>query len=84
MGSNPILSATLLRAARLESLQSGRVTSTKAHLAVALKACVSVETETNARQLGRWFRAGSCKAFASKQFLANSVPLTIRDVIYLI
>ena len=53
---------------RFESHQSGHVTSTKAHLPVTLKAYVGVETETNARQLERYFKSGSGKAFASKRF----------------
>ncbi|WP_292111262.1 hypothetical protein [Mesorhizobium sp.] len=38
--------------------------STKAHLPVALKAYIAVETETNARQL----EPGSGKALAKKRF----------------
>ena len=57
---------------RFESHRSGHVTSTKAHLPVVLKAYIGVETEANARQLERYFKTGSGKAFASKRFFANS------------
>ncbi|MER9327707.1 GIY-YIG nuclease family protein [Mesorhizobium sp. M0488] len=53
---------------RLESHQSGYVTSTKAHLPAALKTYIAVETEANARQLERYFKTGSGKAFANKRF----------------
>jgi len=42
------------------------VTPTEAHLPMALNAYIAVETEANARQLGRHFNPGSGKAFASK------------------
>ena len=57
---------------RFESHRSSHVASTKAHLPVALKAYIGVETEANARQLERYFKTGSGKAFASKRFFANS------------
>ncbi|TPM37433.1 GIY-YIG nuclease family protein [Mesorhizobium sp. B2-3-4] len=57
---------------RFESHQSGCVTSTKAHLPVVLKTYIAVETEANARQLERYFKTGSGKAFASKRFFADS------------
>ena len=53
---------------RLESHRSGHVISTKAYLPVVLKTYVAVETEANARQLERYFKTGSGKAFASKRF----------------
>ncbi len=53
---------------RFESHRSGHVTSTKAYLPVTLKAYIGVETEANARQLERYFKTGSGKAFASKRF----------------
>ena len=49
---------------RFESHQSGYVASTKAHLPVALKTYIAVETEASARQLERYFKTGSGKAFA--------------------
>ncbi|WP_316979121.1 hypothetical protein [Shumkonia mesophila] len=42
--------------------------STKAHLPVDLKACVAVSAEPNARDLERYFKSGSGKAFAKKRF----------------
>jgi len=33
-----------------------------------LNACIAVETEANARQLERYFKPGSGKAFAGKRF----------------
>ncbi|WP_095201065.1 GIY-YIG nuclease family protein [Mesorhizobium carmichaelinearum] len=53
---------------RFESHRSGHVVSTKANLPVTLKTYVAVETEANARQLERYFKTGSGKAFASKRF----------------
>jgi len=44
------------------------VTATKEHLALALKARVAVETEASARQLERYFKTGTGKAFAGKRF----------------
>lgn len=53
---------------RLASHQSGQVRSTKAHLPAALKSYIAVPTETNARELERYFKSGSGKAFAKKRF----------------
>ena len=53
---------------RFESHRSGHVTSTKGNLPVTLKAYIAVETEANARQLERYFKTGSGKAFARKRF----------------
>ena len=53
---------------RLTSHQSGQVQSTKAHLPAALKSYVAVQTENNARDLERYFKSGSGKAFAKKRF----------------
>lgn len=53
---------------RFDSHRSGYVTSTKAYLAAILKAYIGVETEANARQLERYFKTGSGKAFASRRF----------------
>ncbi|MDF3216614.1 excinuclease ABC subunit C [Mesorhizobium sp. M7A.F.Ca.CA.001.09.2.1] len=53
---------------RFESHRLGQVTSTKAYLPAALKTYIAVETEANARQLERYFKSGSGKAFASKRF----------------
>ena len=53
---------------RFGSHQAGHVASTKAHLPVALKSYVAVETEVVARSLERYFKSGSGKAFANKRF----------------
>ena len=47
---------------RIASHENGQVTSTKAHLPVALKA------EHTARDLETYFKSGSGKAFANKRF----------------
>jgi predicted GIY-YIG superfamily endonuclease len=52
---------------RIESHQRGRVNSTRACLPVTLKSYVAVSTERNARELERYFKSGSGKAFASKR-----------------
>jgi predicted GIY-YIG superfamily endonuclease len=48
--------------------ERGRVSSTKAYLPIALKSYVAVPTESNARELERYFKSGSGKAFAKKRF----------------
>ncbi len=53
---------------RVETHRRGRVDSTKSHLPIVLKAHVAVSTERNARELERYFKSGSGKAFASKRF----------------
>jgi putative endonuclease len=57
---------------RVKSHDDGHVLSTKAHLPVALKSYIAVETETLARALERYFKSGSGKAFAKKRFLQKS------------
>ena len=54
---------------RFASHQKGQVLSTKAHLPVSLKTYVAVETEPHSRQLERYFKSGSGKAFANKRML---------------
>ena len=53
---------------RITSHQRGQVTSTKTYLPVTLKSYVAVETEKKARELERYFKSGSGKAFANKRF----------------
>jgi len=53
---------------RFDAHQSGHVASTKAHLPATLQSYVAVRTEVNARQLERYFKSGSGRAFASKRF----------------
>ncbi len=52
---------------RVDSHERGRVASTEAYLPVALKSYVAVLTERNARELERYFKSGSGKAFANKR-----------------
>lgn len=52
---------------RFGSHQRGRVISTKRYLPVALKSYVAVPTERQARDLERYFKSGSGKAFAKKR-----------------
>ena len=53
---------------RFESHQNGDVISTKAYIPAKLKSYVAVETETNARDLEKYFKSGSGKAIAMKRF----------------
>jgi putative endonuclease len=52
---------------RFKSHGLGRVESTQPYLPVKLKSYIGVETELNARQLERYFKSGSGKAFANKR-----------------
>ena len=52
---------------RIESHAHGQVTSTKAYLPVTLKSYVGVRTAKTARDLERYFKSGSGKAFANKR-----------------
>ena len=52
---------------RVNSHRLGQVISTKAHPPVALKSYIAVETEGHARELERYFKSGSGKAFAKKR-----------------
>ena len=53
---------------RVESHARGEVTSTRTNLPVTLQSYVAVKTETVARNLERYFKSGSGKAFANKRF----------------
>jgi predicted GIY-YIG superfamily endonuclease len=53
---------------RFRSHEQGEVMSTRSPLPVRLRCYVGVETELNARQLERYFKSGSGKAFAKKRF----------------
>jgi len=53
---------------RFESHARGEVTLTKANLSVALQSYVVVKTDTLARNLERYFKSGSAKAFVEKRF----------------
>ncbi len=52
---------------RFDSHRRGQVASTKAYPPVALKSYVAVPTERHARELERYFKSGSGKAFANKR-----------------
>ena len=53
---------------RVKSHERGEVKSTHAHVPATLKAYVAVQTEQQARQLERYFKSVSGKAFAAKRF----------------
>lgn len=50
---------------RFQSHQNGHVKSTRDYLPPVLRSYVAVATETHARQLERYFKSGSGKAFAN-------------------
>jgi predicted GIY-YIG superfamily endonuclease len=54
---------------RVYSHGHGEVMSTKMRLPVTLKSYIAVESERIARELERYFKSGSGKAFAKKRFL---------------
>jgi predicted GIY-YIG superfamily endonuclease len=53
---------------RFSSHKAGQVLSTKRNLPFKLKSYVAVESEALARELERYFKSGSGKAFANKRF----------------
>ena len=53
---------------RHTSHNAGQVEATKSFLPAKLKSYIAIETELNARQLERYFKSGSGKAFAYKRF----------------
>jgi predicted GIY-YIG superfamily endonuclease len=55
---------------RFASHQKGQVSSTAKYLPAALRSYVAVADEPHARQLERYFKSGSGKAFAKKRLLA--------------
>ena len=52
---------------RFKAHELGQVISTRAFLPAKLKCYIAVETEVHARQLERYFKSGSGKAFAKKR-----------------
>ncbi len=54
---------------RVKSHGNGDVVSTKSHLPVRLTTYVAVENESKARELEKYFKSGSGKAFARKRFM---------------
>jgi predicted GIY-YIG superfamily endonuclease len=61
---------------RMSSHERGEVASTRAYRPVALKSYVAVETVARARELERYFKSGSGKAFAKKRLLDQAMPNT--------
>lgn len=59
---------------RYDSHQRGQVISTRRHLPVTLEAYIAVPAERHARQLERYFKSGSGKAFAKKRLLSSTNP----------
>jgi len=57
---------------RYGSHQKGQVASTRPHLPVVLRSYVAVDTEWHARQLERYFKSGSGKAFAKKRLVLTA------------
>lgn len=57
---------------RVASHQQGRVISTRRYLPAVLRSYVAVGSEPHARQLERYFKSGSGKAFARKRLLPAS------------
>lgn len=57
---------------RFETHQRGHVVSTRAHTPTKLISYVAVQSEPIARELERYFKSGSGKAFASKRFLRST------------
>ncbi len=53
---------------RFRSHEKGEVVSTRRHLPVTLKSYVAVKTEQKVRELEKYFKSGSGKAFAGKRF----------------
>ncbi len=53
---------------RITSHEQGQVRSTKAYSPVTLKSYIAVQTEKNARELEKYFKSGSGKAFAKRRF----------------
>jgi putative endonuclease len=53
---------------RYASHADGRVVSTRSFLPIKLRSYIGVETAQAARQLERYFKSGSGKAFAKKRF----------------
>lgn len=53
---------------RLASHERGQVISTAKFLPLTLKSYIAVQTAAKARQLEKYFKSGSGKAFAKKRF----------------
>ena len=53
---------------RVRSHENGDVKSTRKYLPATLKSYVAVVTEQKARELEKYFKSGSGKAFAGKRF----------------
>ncbi len=56
---------------RVPTHQRGEVTSTRPFRPLRLRSYVAVETESQARDLERYFKTGSGKAVAKKRFLTR-------------
>ena len=55
---------------RVASHERGHVASTKAFLPVVLRSYIAVQSQGGARNLERYFKSGSGKAFAKKRLLS--------------
>ena len=61
---------------RVADHSAGRVVSTRRYLPVTLQSYIAVPAELHARQLERYFKSGSGKAFAKKRLIAGGTPLS--------
>lgn len=68
INGNIYVGSTINLKKRLNLHQSGKVDSTKPHLPIVLKTYIAVQTENRARELEKYFKTGSGKAFAKKRF----------------
>lgn len=59
---------------RVSDHGAGQVISTRKYGPVELLSYIAVKTERHARQLERYFKSGSGKAFARKRLLAEPEP----------
>jgi putative endonuclease len=57
---------------RLSTHQQGSVAATSKCLPVILRSCIAAMDEASARELERYFKSGSGKAFAKKRFLQKT------------
>ena len=54
---------------RVDSHEQGKVDSTRGQCPVYLQSYIAVQTDRKARDLEKYFKSGSGKAFAKKRFL---------------
>lgn len=57
---------------RIKEHEAGRVRSTASYTPVELVSFICIETEAHARELERYFKSGSGRAFAKKRLIKPS------------